>query len=361
MNTEESQSQRIETHDTASSESQSPTVAEEEEEIEFITVSSDTPLSQMQGTHAEAQDSPPSISETAAPCLQNPDSTTSNVPNLPVHPMCTRSRNGIVKPNAKYALTTIISENIPRTKEIEATKLDWRTRQRSNQFLRLENVTFCRKQYDAVTRLKYRWKGLASKYMVGRHLGFKSCTVGLPWIRVSPSMVVSLKDYHPGGYMAPEYALYGYLTYKADVYSFGVVALEIVSGLNNAKFRRDENFVCLLDWMVDPRLGSAFNKKEVVRMVNIALLCTNQSLALRPIMSTVVSMLERKIDVEELVMVPSRLSDQSGYATALCNKFTQASFIGSSSENKSLAKSSEGPLTSSSSSSAQDLYPIYIK
>ena len=49
--------------------------------------------------------------------------------------------------------------------------------------------------------------------------------------------------------MAPEYALYGYLTYKADVYSFGVVALEIVSGMNNAKFRRGENFVCLPDWV----------------------------------------------------------------------------------------------------------------
>ncbi|XP_045800999.1 probable leucine-rich repeat receptor-like serine/threonine-protein kinase At3g14840 isoform X8 [Trifolium pratense] len=32
------------------------------------------------------------------------------------------------------------------------------------------------------------------------------------------------------GYMAPEYAMHGYLTDKADVYSFGVVALEIVSG-----------------------------------------------------------------------------------------------------------------------------------
>ncbi|GLT52816.1 hypothetical protein SLA2020_261340 [Shorea laevis] len=32
------------------------------------------------------------------------------------------------------------------------------------------------------------------------------------------------------GYMAPEYALWGYLTYKADVYSFGIVALEIVTG-----------------------------------------------------------------------------------------------------------------------------------
>ncbi|KAG6737307.1 hypothetical protein POTOM_058821 [Populus tomentosa] len=172
------------------------------------------------------------------------------------------------------------------------------------------------------------------------------------------------------GYMAPEYALYGYLTYKADVYSFGVVALEIVSGMNNVKFRRDENFVCLLDWVlylqkngnimeiVDPRLGSEFNKKEVVRMINVALLCTNQSPALRPTMSTVVSMLEGKTDVEELVMVPSTLVDPSGYATALHNEFAQSSVNGSLSETQSLVKSSEGPWTASSSSSAQDLYPI---
>ena len=113
--------------------------------------------------------------------------------------------------------------------------------------------------------------------------------------------------------------------------------------------------------MVDPRLGSAFNKKEVVRMINVALLCTNQSPALRPIMSTVVSMLEGKTDVEELVMVPSTSSDQSGYATTTFNKFAQVSFSGSSSESKSLLKSSEGPLTASSSSSAQDLYSVHIK
>ncbi|KAB5511954.1 hypothetical protein DKX38_028982 [Salix brachista] len=137
---------------------------------------------------------------------------------------------------------------------------------------------------------------------------------------------------------------------------FGVVALEIVSGMNNVKFKRDENFVCLLDWvlylqkngdkmeMVDPRLGSAFNKKEVVRMINVALICTNQSPALRPTMSIVVSMIEGKTYVKELVMVPRRLSDKSGNATALCNKFAQASFSGSSSENKSLAKSCESKI-----------------
>ena len=57
------------------------------------------------------------------------------------------------------------------------------------------------------------------------------------------------------GYMAPEYALWGYLTYKADVYSFGVVALEIVAGKNNIKYRPNEKFVCLLDWV---RLSFAF-------------------------------------------------------------------------------------------------------
>lgn len=49
--------------------------------------------------------------------------------------------------------------------------------------------------------------------------------------------------------MAPEYALLGYLTYKADIYSFGVVALEIVAGKNNMKYRPNEDFVCLLDWV----------------------------------------------------------------------------------------------------------------
>lgn len=52
------------------------------------------------------------------------------------------------------------------------------------------------------------------------------------------------------GYMAPEYAMRGYLTNKADVYSFGVVALEIVSGKSNTNYRPKDEFVYLLDWVV---------------------------------------------------------------------------------------------------------------
>ncbi|KAH6796315.1 hypothetical protein C2S51_037301 [Perilla frutescens var. frutescens] len=119
------------------------------------------------------------------------------------------------------------------------------------------------------------------------------------------------------GYMAPEYALWGYLTHKADVYSFGVVALEIVAGKNNMKYRPSEEFVCLLDWalflqkkgslmkLVDPRLGLNFDRDEVEKMIRVALLCTSPSPALRPTMSEVLSMLQGHISIQEFNMDPS--------------------------------------------------------
>ncbi|KAB2051230.1 hypothetical protein ES319_A12G042100v1 [Gossypium barbadense] len=127
------------------------------------------------------------------------------------------------------------------------------------------------------------------------------------------------------GYMAPEYALWGYLTFKADVYSFGIVALEIVTGKNNTKYRPEEDYVCLQDWalvlqqkgnlmeLVDPRLGTEFNEEEAIRMTKVALLCTNSSPALRPTMSEVVNMLEGRTLVPELILDPSIFADESRF------------------------------------------------
>ncbi|GMI82273.1 leucine-rich repeat receptor-like kinase with extracellular malectin-like domain 1 [Hibiscus trionum] len=136
------------------------------------------------------------------------------------------------------------------------------------------------------------------------------------------------------GYMAPEYALWGYLTYKADVYSFGIVALEIVAGKNNTKYRPGEDFVCLQDWalvlqqkgnlmeLVDPRLGTEFDEEEAMRMTRVALLCTNSSPALRPTMSEAVNMLEGRTLVPELVMDPSIFADESRFG-ALKDQFNR--------------------------------------
>ncbi|KAM0048734.1 putative protein kinase RLK-Pelle-DLSV family [Helianthus debilis subsp. tardiflorus] len=113
------------------------------------------------------------------------------------------------------------------------------------------------------------------------------------------------------GYMAPEYALRGHLSYKADVYSFGVLLLEIIAGKSNMKYHPTEEFICLVDWvvalkqngclmdLVDSRLGSDFNKEEALRMIQIALLCINKYPAHRPTMSEVTNMLEGRIKIKK--------------------------------------------------------------
>ena len=62
--------------------------------------------------------------------------------------------------------------------------------------------------------------------------------------------------------------------------------------------------------LVDRRLASNINEEEVMAMINVALLCTNVSPTLRPTMSSVVSMLEGKTTVPELVSESSELLDE---------------------------------------------------
>ncbi|KAL7186153.1 hypothetical protein ACSBR2_027993 [Camellia fascicularis] len=113
------------------------------------------------------------------------------------------------------------------------------------------------------------------------------------------------------GYMAPEYAMWGYLTDKVDVYSFGVVALQIVYGRSaTSSYRRKEDSFNLLELaldlkekgnlmeLVDQRLESDFNKEQVMVMLNVVLLYTNAIAAIRPTMSSVVNMLEGKAKVQ---------------------------------------------------------------
>ena len=56
--------------------------------------------------------------------------------------------------------------------------------------------------------------------------------------------------------------------------------------------------------LVDPGLGSEYTTEEAMVMLNVALLCTNASPTLRPIMSQVVSMLEGRTAVKEILSDP---------------------------------------------------------
>ncbi|CAL9079462.1 unnamed protein product [Musa textilis] len=104
------------------------------------------------------------------------------------------------------------------------------------------------------------------------------------------------------GYMAPEYAMNGYLSAKADVFSFGVLVLEIVSGRKNLDKRLDEEKSDLLSYawkvfqkgkaleIMDPTIPSG-NGDEAALCIQIALLCCQAVLSDRPDMYTVQLML----------------------------------------------------------------------
>ncbi|KAK8653291.1 hypothetical protein V6N13_127299 [Hibiscus sabdariffa] len=107
------------------------------------------------------------------------------------------------------------------------------------------------------------------------------------------------------GYMAPEYLVRGQLTEKADVYSFGVLILEIVCGKRNTTFSKDSASLLQTVWtlyklnrlaeVVDACIRDEISVKVAPNYVlQVGLLCTQASVALRPSMAEVVEMLTDK-------------------------------------------------------------------
>ncbi|XP_030929941.1 probable leucine-rich repeat receptor-like serine/threonine-protein kinase At3g14840 isoform X4 [Quercus lobata] len=207
----------------------------------------------------------------------------------------------------------------------------------------------------------------ATNVLLDKYLNPKISDFGLAKLDEEDNTHISTRIAGTYGYMAPEYAMRGYLTDKADVYSFGVVSLEIVSGRSNTSHRPKEEPFNLLDWahllkeegnlikLVDPRLGSDYSKEEAMVMIHVALLCTNVSSAARPTMSSIVSMLEGNIIVPDLVSDMSLLRDEM--KAKELQKYYQINEEINMSESTRRTMSMDGPWTATSSSAA-DLYPI---
>ncbi|KAL3643348.1 hypothetical protein CASFOL_014163 [Castilleja foliolosa] len=105
------------------------------------------------------------------------------------------------------------------------------------------------------------------------------------------------------GYMSPEYALDGLFSVKSDVFSFGVLVLEIVSGTKNRGFYQTNNHLNLLAYawklyregkgleLMSTSVDELYSESEVMRCVQVGLLCVQEHAEDRPNMSTVVLML----------------------------------------------------------------------
>ncbi|KAH7661077.1 Non-specific serine/threonine protein kinase protein [Dioscorea alata] len=126
------------------------------------------------------------------------------------------------------------------------------------------------------------------------------------------------------GYMALEYALDGVFSMKSDVFSFGVLILEIISGQRNRVFLSNPHLYLLgkawrlcndgkvLD-LLDPLIRNSFSATQVMRCINIGLLCVQEKLEDRPIMSSVVIMLAANDDAP--LLQPKELGFKAIFST----------------------------------------------
>jgi len=100
------------------------------------------------------------------------------------------------------------------------------------------------------------------------------------------------------GYMAPEYAMNGYLSTKTDVFSFGILVLEIVSGRKNIVRHSDDEKIDLLNYtwklfeegrsleIVDPSLSEP-DTEQTLLCIQLGLLCCQAVVSDRPDMHSV--------------------------------------------------------------------------
>ncbi|XP_050289092.1 G-type lectin S-receptor-like serine/threonine-protein kinase RKS1 [Quercus robur] len=105
------------------------------------------------------------------------------------------------------------------------------------------------------------------------------------------------------GYMSPEYAVFGKFSTKSDVFSFGVILLEILSGKKNNLSYQEHTSLTLIGhvwelWkedkaldIVDSSLNESFVSLEVLRCIQIGLLCVQEDVMDRPTMLAVLLML----------------------------------------------------------------------
>ncbi|XP_022859606.1 cysteine-rich receptor-like protein kinase 10 isoform X1 [Olea europaea var. sylvestris] len=110
------------------------------------------------------------------------------------------------------------------------------------------------------------------------------------------------------GYMAPEYALHGQFSVESDIFSFGVLILEIISGKKSNSFYKSHGTRDLISYawklwrngapleLMDPTLQQSYVLDEVIRCIQIGLLCVEEDVNKRPKMALILLMLKSYSD-----------------------------------------------------------------
>ena len=109
--------------------------------------------------------------------------------------------------------------------------------------------------------------------------------------------------------------------------------------------------------LVNLRLGSDYKEEEAMVMIKVALLCTNVTALIRSTMSSIMTMSEGRIAIEDVVTDSSEVLDEKKLE-AMRQYYQQIQEETKTSESaRTRSMTIEGPWIGSSSSTV-DLYPV---
>ncbi|KAK7350045.1 hypothetical protein VNO77_08096 [Canavalia gladiata] len=127
------------------------------------------------------------------------------------------------------------------------------------------------------------------------------------------------------GYLAPELPRTGKATPSTDVFAFGALLLEVACGLRPVEPKASPDDLVLVDWVwrkyrqgrildvVDPKLNGEFNEREVLTVLKLGLMCSNDAPTARPGMRQVVRFLDGEVDLPDELRKAENIGYQEGF------------------------------------------------
>ncbi|KAK2360811.1 L-type lectin-domain containing receptor kinase S.4 [Trifolium repens] len=127
------------------------------------------------------------------------------------------------------------------------------------------------------------------------------------------------------GYLAPELPRTGKASTSSDGFAFGALLLEVACGRRPIEPKALHEELVLVEWVwekykegrmfevVDPKLNGKFDENEVMMVLKLGMICSNDVPTIRPSMRQVVRILDREVELPNELRKPGGIDSQEGF------------------------------------------------